>query len=154
MCRFFQQPVGVRNQLTLWIIFLDCFCLFIFACQPFLPMQETEYQAALDKYLGQIIPVSPPDHSTLIVSSLLFKWQDNKKAIKYHLQVSETPDYAGQLAIDENNIKELQYQAKQVLKPYTIYYWRVRKKGTNDYWSSWGPHWQFIIRKVDNDALE
>ncbi len=93
-------------------------------------------------YVRPSVPVqlSPEKGAKKLDTKVTLCWQAANKAIEYHLQVSETPDFQ-KFVIDVNTIKDLCYEVDK-LKIGTEYYWRVAAINLGGS-SGFSPIWNF-----------
>ncbi len=93
-------------------------------------------------YVRPDVPVqfSPEKGAKKLATKVTVCWQTANKAIEYHLQVSETPDFKT-FIVDVNTIKDLCYEVEK-LKVGTEYYWRIAAINLGGS-SGFSPTWSF-----------
>lgn len=86
------------------------------------------------------VQVSPEKGAKKLPTTIKICWQAANKAIEYHLQVSETPDFQS-FIVDIDTIKDLCYEVEE-LKVNTEYYWRIAAINLGGS-SGFSPIWNF-----------
>jgi len=94
--------------------------------------------------------VSPLDASIDVSPTTVLSWNARPGATSYRLQVSASPDFRYNLAVDRSGITETSYQVTG-LSNSTPYYWRVNATYA-DGTSNWSDPWSFTTVIVPPSA--
>ncbi len=90
---------------------------------------------------GIPILISPENNRTDLPVNVLFVWRETAGAVKYHLQVSESPVF-NNITFESEDITETEHLLRDVLEHNTVYYWRVAAINEGGK-SPWSAIWQF-----------
>ena len=91
--------------------------------------------------LPPISELYPSNGTILSEEDNLLSWEAGPESETYHIQVSETADFSGDLILDEETkINELELPK---LSADSVYSWRIRYKLDKGGWGSWNGPWQF-----------
>jgi hypothetical protein len=84
--------------------------------------------------------INVPNHATNISITPTFSWYESARALKYHLQVSTTPDFSN-IVKNENSITGTSLVLSGLFYN-TTYYWRINANGAGGA-SDWSENWSF-----------
>jgi hypothetical protein len=93
------------------------------------------------RYISRATLIYPTDSSHCVELNPVFKWQKYADQSIYHIQVSDSPQFAN-LLIDVDNIADTTYQPLTNITASRMLYWRVQEH-YGDYTSNWSDTWMF-----------
>jgi formylglycine-generating enzyme required for sulfatase activity len=97
------------------------------------------------------IDISPPTTPTPATGSMtydttpLLNWEDVTGAAGYHVQVATNSSFTGTLEVDNSTLAAPYYQVMTTYTRGETYYWHVKTKNDDGFWSDWSDTWSFSV---------
>ena len=148
--------MNVTRPLTkMFVGSLAALLLWLGACD--FPFETEMFQAAKQNVIDDDPPnapilgppehPSPPDGAAVGDATPQLNWEDIQEAARYHLQISTTPSFSGELVIDDNTFAVSQYPVpvSDPLENRSTYNWRVRVQNSDAVWGEWSEIWDFTV---------
>ncbi len=97
---------------------------------------------------------SPSNLSVLKNKSINLKWRNNPEAIKYYIQLSNSPVFFNENLLVNDSISNITNYAINKIVNDGSFYWRVRAKYADNSFSEWSDRWKFSINTSSNIITE
>jgi formylglycine-generating enzyme required for sulfatase activity len=90
-------------------------------------------------------PTTPSPATGSTTYDPLLNWEDVTGAAGYHVQVATNSSFTSPLEVDNSTLAASHYQVTATLTRGTTYYWHVKTKNDDGFWSDWSNTWSFSV---------